>query len=99
MCASVFAGIVSSSSLIVLSWIMTMSGRAVVGTMNKGTVDGGLSNALWPWQVCVQCRAIREVGPQDVHSVGQNSVVMPCVAILHQGSRTTVQGVVNCAWS
>ena len=48
MCVTVFAGTVSSSSLIVLSWMMTMSGRAVVGTMDRGTVDGGLSNALWP---------------------------------------------------
>ena len=48
MCTTVFAGTVSFSSLIALSWMMTMFGQAVVGTMDRSTVDGGMSNALWP---------------------------------------------------
>ena len=47
MCATVFAGTVSSRILTVLSW-MIMSRWAVVRTMDRGTVDGGMSNALWP---------------------------------------------------
>ena len=82
MCASVFAGTVSSSSLIALSWMMTMSGRAVVGTMDRGTADGGLSNALWPGRSvynvggtsrCPQCgpKQSCDVMCSDPASVGQ----------------------------
>ena len=48
MFSIVFANTVSSNSLTVLSWMMTMSGRAVVCTIERGTVDGGLSSVLWP---------------------------------------------------
>ena len=48
MCATVFAGTVSSRILIALSWLIMMSRWAVVRTVDRGTVDGGMSNALWP---------------------------------------------------
>ena len=48
MFAAVFAGTVSCCDLMAVSWMMSMSRQALVGMMDRGTVDGGLSNALWP---------------------------------------------------